>query len=73
MAFSTNYLETIKIMVSVGLGWSLLPQSMLDGELTILRLPELEIRRSLGVVQHSGRTLSNAAQAMLNLLDQQMC
>jgi DNA-binding transcriptional LysR family regulator len=72
VAFSTNYLETIKMMVSVGLGWSLLPQSMLDGELTTLRPQGLEIRRSLGVVQHSGRTLSNAAQAMLELLRQQI-
>ena len=29
-AFATNYLETIKMMVAVGLGWSVLPKTMVD-------------------------------------------
>lgn len=68
VAFSTNYLETIKMMVSVGLGWSMLPRNMVDTELAMLELEALNMRRSLGVVQHSERTLSNAAQAMLDIL-----
>ncbi len=68
VAFSTNYLETIKMMVSVGLGWSLLPQTMLDGGLVALELEGLSIQRELGTVRHTGRTLSNAAQAMLAIL-----
>ena len=35
--FSTNYLETIGMLVSVGLGWSVLPQSM-KGDLTALEV-----------------------------------
>lgn len=68
VAFSTNYLETIKMMVSVGLGWSILPQNILDTELAVLELKDLHVQRSLGAVQHSERTLSNAAQAMLDIL-----
>ena len=68
VAFATNYLETIKMMVIVGLGWSVLPRTMLDGELVELRVSGLEMQRQLGVVRHTGHTLSNAAEAMLNTL-----
>ena len=68
VAFSTNYLETIKMMVSVGLGWSVLPASMHDTGLCILPVEHFQVNRTLGSVHHSGRTLSNAAQAMLQLL-----
>jgi len=65
---STNFLETIKMMVSVGLGWSVLPVNMIDRELAVIELPGLEIARPLGAIHHPGRTLSNAARAMLTLL-----
>lgn len=65
---STNYLETIKMMVSVGLGWSILPRSMHDKELKILKIPELSLQRTLGIVMHTNRTLSNAANALIKLV-----
>ncbi|MDR9436752.1 MAG: LysR family transcriptional regulator [Thiohalophilus sp.] len=65
---ATNNLETIKMMVGIGLGWSVLPQTLLDEELTCLHLPKLQLARELGVVWHAGRTLSNAASAMLDCL-----
>lgn len=68
VAFSTNYLETIKMMVSVGLGWSLLPDNMVDAQLRALHLGPLQATRQLGIVQHTGRTLSNAGQAMIDIL-----
>jgi len=68
VAFATNYLETIKMMVIVGLGWSVLPRTLLDEELAELRVSGLEMQRQLGVVRHTGHTLSNAAEAMLNTL-----
>lgn len=71
MAFATNYLETIKMMVSVGLGWSVLPRTMLDDELLALDLEGFDIRRTLGVVLHPDHTLSNAARAMLAILKNQ--
>ena len=64
----TNYLETIKMMVSVGLGWSVLPRSMLSDDLRVLTISELHLSRRLGAAWHGGRTLSNAAQAMLDCL-----
>ncbi|QQS55928.1 MAG: LysR family transcriptional regulator [Candidatus Competibacteraceae bacterium] len=68
VAFSTNYLETIKMMVAVGLGWSILPRTMRDEELIELNVDGLRLERSLGVVRHTGRTLSNAARAILDTL-----
>ncbi len=60
----TNYLETIKMMVSVGMGWSVLPDSMLDHSLRALDL-KVSLQRSLGVICHRNRILSNAAQAIV--------
>lgn len=65
---STNYLETIKMLVSVGLGWSVLPQIMLDDDVVALHVPKGRLKRRLGVVRHTGRTLSNAGRAMLGVL-----
>ena len=68
VGLSTNYLETIKMMVGVGLGWSVLPRSMLNKELTTLKIEGIKLERKLGLVWHSGHTLSNAAKAMSEML-----
>jgi DNA-binding transcriptional LysR family regulator len=68
VSMSTNYLETIKMLVSVGLGWSVLPRTMLDEQITALNLPVLRLERQLGLVTHTNRSLSNAARAMQQLL-----
>ena len=65
----TNYLETIKMMVSIGLGWSVLPQTMLNKELIPLEMEGIDISRNLGAVFHADRTLSIAAQKMLETLE----
>jgi DNA-binding transcriptional LysR family regulator len=66
---STNYLETIKMLVQIGLGWSVLPLSMVHGkELRVLKLPGVKLERTLGIVRHRARTLSNAARAMVGLM-----
>jgi DNA-binding transcriptional LysR family regulator len=67
-SLSTNYLETIKMLVSVGLGWSLLPQTMVDQQLRALPVQGLQLQRTLGLVHHRERTLSNAARAMMGVL-----
>lgn len=64
----TNYLETIKMMVSVGIGWSLLPASMLDKQLHLLSWPAAPVQRQLGLIHLQKRTLSNAALALINIL-----
>ncbi|MGB5728550.1 MAG: LysR family transcriptional regulator [Thiogranum sp.] len=68
VTFSTNYLETIKMLVSVGIGWSLLPNTMLDKHICMLSVEELSLQRSLGIVYHRERTLSNAARALISEL-----
>jgi DNA-binding transcriptional LysR family regulator len=71
VAMSTNYLETIKMMVSIGLAWSVLPRTMLDEQVTRFTLPGIQLRRQLGYILHTERTLSNAARAFMALLDEQ--
>ncbi|SMF64303.1 DNA-binding transcriptional regulator, LysR family [Alteromonadaceae bacterium Bs31] len=68
LSMATNYLETIKMMVSVGLGWSVLPKSMVDEHLREISVKGAKLERKLGVVTHSKRTLSNAAAAFYKVL-----
>ena len=68
VGMSTNYLETIKMLVSVGLGWSVLPQSMLDDDVCLVPVSNLNMERTLGIVFHTERTLSNPAQALISTL-----
>ncbi|MCH1550620.1 MAG: LysR family transcriptional regulator [Pseudomonadales bacterium] len=68
-SMSTNYLETISMLVSVGLGWSVLPLSMVDRNLVIdVDCPKMA--RQLGYVSNPSRTLSPAAQAFMQVLNQ---
>lgn len=66
VSLQTNYLETLMMMARIGLGWTMLPETMLeDGELVPLEIEGVELVRLLGAVTHRERTLSNAARAML--------
>ena len=71
IAMSTNYMETIKMMVSIGLAWSVLPRTMLDEQVARIPLPGVQLQRQLGYILHTERTLSNAAKAFMRLLDAQ--
>jgi len=64
----TNYLETIRTLVASGLGWSVLPMSMQNDDLTCLTLPGITFERSLGIVRREGGQLSKAAQKLFDLL-----
>ncbi len=66
---STNYLETIKMMVTIGLGWSALPNTMIDTGQRVLAVEGIALKRALGVVRHTERVLSNAARALLETLE----
>jgi DNA-binding transcriptional LysR family regulator len=68
VAMSTNYLDTIRMMVSIGLGWSLLPVTMIDDTLTVLNTGSEPIQRELGYIYHRDRTLSNAASRLVDML-----
>jgi DNA-binding transcriptional LysR family regulator len=59
-----NYLEKIRMMVSVGLGWSVLPASMVDARLHILSVDAPPLQRKLGLMYLQQRTLSNPALSM---------
>lgn len=73
ISMETNYLETIKMLVSVGLGWSILPKSMVShqNEFSILNIDGFKAQRQLGYVTHKHRTLSNPATALIQLLKTQ--
>ncbi|MFZ5533681.1 MAG: LysR family transcriptional regulator [Pseudomonadota bacterium] len=64
----TNYMETIRMMVSVGLGWSLLPATLAGPDLVSLDVQELVLRRQLGLVRHRDRSPSRAVAAFCDLL-----
>ena len=68
ITLETNYLETIKMMVSVGLGWSILPHSMLDKSLSSIEIPQFEASRKLGIVMNRQRSHSRAVKSMVDLI-----
>ncbi len=49
IGIETNYLETIRMLVTVGLGWSVLPLSMLSPELVSVELPQLCLSPAVGL------------------------
>ncbi len=67
-SMSTNYLETIGMLVATGLGWSVLPRTLLNPELARLATGVDVPTRMLGAVTNPARTISNAAQAFLTVL-----
>jgi len=67
VAMETNYLETLRMLVSTGLGWSLLPKTLIADDIQEIKIPKVKLQRELGVVTHEKRSLSNAAQAMIRL------
>lgn len=68
VAMASNYLEVIKMLVAVGLGWSALPHTLIDESLVLSHAEGIHIQRRLGIVTHESLTLSNAAQAMIETI-----
>ena len=64
---STNYLETIGMLVSVGLGWSVLPESMIE-DLATLDVTCADMSRTLGCVTNPQRSRSNAGTAFMEVV-----
>ena len=76
VSMTTQSLDTIKMMTSIGLGWSLLPKTLITKDLKPLQ-PEvngktINISRQLGCIHHPQRSLSNAAAAFLKLCKSQI-
>ena len=67
-AMATNYLETIGMLVGIGLGWSVLPATMVQAPLVRLDVDCELLGRDLGAITNPARTLSNPASAFLDVL-----
>jgi DNA-binding transcriptional LysR family regulator len=66
---STDYLETLKALVTIGDGWSVLPHTMTkDPELAVLNPEDSVLSRNLVCITHKERTLSRAAKAFIDIL-----
>lgn len=66
---NTNPLESIRMLVSVGLGWSVLPQTLINQDLVTIDLAEeIELQRHLGMVINPAMTRSASCQALIDML-----
>lgn len=66
---STNPLESIRMLVSVGLGWSVLPQTLINQDLQCIEMADnIELQRYLGVVINPNLTRSASVDALMALL-----
>lgn len=74
----TNYLETMKMMTAVGMGWSVLPDTMIDEELKVLPVSiydsasqnsniSKKLVRQLGSVSYRKKSLSKSAEAFIDV------
>ena len=67
ITMSNNPLESIRMLVSIGMGWSVLPKTLVNHDLQQLDIP-LEMNRQLGMVWHPGRTQSRAVQELIDIM-----
>ena len=67
ITMSNNPLESIRMLVSIGLGWSVLPQTLLNQDLQQLDI-NFEMNRQLGMVWHPGRTQSKAVLELIEMM-----
>jgi len=68
IGMTTNYFEVLKMLASIGLGWSALPRTMIDAGLKVVQIKNVRIGRDLGIVTYATRTLSNAGEAMVRII-----
>lgn len=64
----TNNLETLKMLTVAGLGWSVLPKTMNDPTMMVLKI-DASFTRELGLVIHNKRVLSKAAHVLKILIE----
>lgn len=68
IGMASNYLEVLKMLVSIGLGWSALPRTLIDDEVKVVHIQNMRMTRVLGIVTHRARTLSNAGRAFCEIV-----
>ena len=65
---NTNYMETLARMTEIGLGWSVVPETLANSpNLVRLGVP-VALSRDLGIIYNNQRTQSRAARAFINIL-----
>ena len=69
ITMSNNPLESIRMLVSIGLGWSVLPKTLLNQDMQQLDL-NVEMNRQLGMVWHPARTQSRAMQELIKMMQE---
>ncbi|ENV35303.1 LysR family transcriptional regulator [Acinetobacter gerneri] len=67
ITMSNNPLESIRMLVSIGLGWSVLPKTLLNQDLHQLEI-QTNMNRHLGMVWHPARTQSRAVQELIEMM-----
>ena len=68
ISMSNNPLESIRMLASIGLGWSVLPKTLLNQDLQQLDI-NFEMNRQLGMVWHPGRTQSKAVLELIKMMN----
>lgn len=67
-ALETNYMETLARMTEIGLGWSVLPETLASASPTLTRLQvPVALSRNLGLIVNRQRTRSRAARAFIDM------
>ena len=64
---SNNPLESIRMLASIGLGWSVLPKTLINQDLQQLDI-NFEMNRQLGMVWHPGRSQSKAVLELIEMM-----
>ena len=67
ISMSNNPLESIRMLVSIGLGWSVLPKTLVNQELQQLDIA-VDMNRELGMVWHPGLTQSKAVLEIIEMM-----
>jgi len=66
---SSNHLESIRMMVEIGLGWSVLPITLESKELHACNFKQLSFTRELGMITHKQRSLTHAAELLIQRIE----
>ncbi|WP_251359645.1 LysR family transcriptional regulator [Kangiella sp. TOML190] len=64
---TANYLEVIAKLAASKMGWTILPEALIEPPLIALT-HETNSFRQMGIIHRSNKSLSNAAKAFINLL-----
>ncbi|GAA0214506.1 LysR family transcriptional regulator [Kangiella japonica] len=65
---TANYLEVIAKLVACKMGWTLLPTRLLQSPLVSLSSEQFLSDRDMGIIYRTNKTLSNASQELVKLL-----